>query len=87
MIEREVHQIVLPVGTPQPIKDRVGVLAQEENEKRTSLPLKAKARLIAGRILHPVMHTWVVWHGYDENCDCLVELGLTCMFCPAGKAG
>lgn len=83
MIEKRVHQVVVPPGTDRTLIDQI-------NERiapfQKPTPRIVKVRLLIGYIFHPVMHTWVTWNQYDPSADRLVDMGLTCMFCPAGRA-
>lgn len=83
MIERSMHQVAVPPGTDKEIIDRITAKV-EPLQKRLSNALKIK--LVVSRLLHPLgMHFWVTWNSYDPATDRLLEMGLTCMFCPLGK--
>lgn len=82
MIEREIHQVVVPPGTSTELLEKI---RDKIEPQQSPLSRLLTIRLVLGRVLHPFMHTWVTWNQYDEPSDRLLVMGLTCMFCPAGK--
>ncbi len=83
MIERNVHQVVLPPGTDQATIEHV---IEKVEPLQARLPMLLRIKAVIGRLLHPIgVHYWVVWHSYDAASDRLVDAGLTCRYCPEGR--
>lgn len=83
MIDRELHQLVLPPGTDETIIDHVVAMVEP---LQSDIGWRLKARIILARLLHPLgMHYWVTWNGYDPNGDRITELGLVCKWCPQAQ--
>lgn len=83
MIETRIKQVVLS-GDTEPSVVSAAIAKVEPLQAR--LPKVLIVKSILARILHPLgMHYWVSWMTYDSSSDRLIEMGLTCRFCSAGR--
>ena len=83
MIERDIKQVVLSEDTSMETVTKA--LAKVETLQRRA-PTALLIKSVIARLLHPLrIHYWVSWLTYDPASDRLIEMGLTCRFCPKGK--
>lgn len=85
MIERDMHQIVLPPGTDQATIEKVTAKV-DALESQGQVSNWTKVRIVIAHVLHPVgVHFWVRWVSYDAATDRLIDTGMTCRFCPLAR--
>lgn len=50
------------------------------------IPLRARAVLLFGWLIHPIgHHTWVTWRQWDPASHRFVDVGEKCRYCPKGR--
>lgn len=83
MINRGIHQVVVTPGTDRETIEKITAKI-EPLQRRIGWGLRTQ--VVIARALHPLgVHYWVTYNTYDPSTDKLLDMGLTCRFCPLAQ--